>query len=77
MRKLRNIILIAMLMMFATALQAYAEKNTYNVGIINDFNYSENDLSSYGRASVNKLFHVSDNIGLEFYDLQWVFCRCL
>ena len=70
MRKLQNIVLIAMLLIFFSAIGAYAEKNTYNVGIINDFNYSEHDLSSYGRASVNKLFPASDNVGLEFYDFS-------
>ena len=68
MKKLRNIILIAILLVLFSTLQVYAEKNTYNVGVLNDFNYSGNDLSSYARTSVGKLFSTSDNIDLEFFD---------
>lgn len=64
MRKLQNIILTAVAVMILFVIPAHAEKTSYNVGIINNFALTEDDISPYATDCLKTLFEYTDDAEL-------------
>ena len=60
MKKLRCIFFTVAAMLFLLGANAYAASNTYKAGIIDDYLFPANDISTYAKECLNDVFSYSN-----------------
>lgn len=69
MRKLRSIILIVIAVLALSGTSVLAAKNSYKAGIVNDYEFTCNDIVSYAEKCLSSAFAYSENSArLSFFE---------